>query len=386
MLIGDLKQIKGMTGEAIELLSAVGVESLPSLAQSDPLSLYDEMFRANRHLSLTEEIPTKRKITGWIREAQGSNERTDSRSQVAPAQRSVEEISIILPLAVAVKKEQIIKNKIAVSDVPMMEDFLEDLGELGESGDLVSQAPSATPRRKQKLKRKRKRRDPSKAQEKSEPASGTSKRGERGERGHLESRAERVSSGEGQASSQKIPTSKSNPLAQGEENRVTKESRPAPIEPLKRNAGFDIRKTASAKLNEGRTPHSRRFVRGVLHPQPGRVKLAAFISFLTFLLFPTILIAAVIVIFREPLQIEPSLWLLAAPGAFFFFACLYLAIARPLKCRICGQPLLSRKACFKHVKAHRLPLLGYIVPTSLHMLFFHWFRCIYCGTAVRLKE
>jgi hypothetical protein len=30
--------------------------------------------------------------------------------------------------------------------------------------------------------------------------------------------------------------------------------------------------------------------------------------------------------------------------------------------------------------------LGYILPTSFQLLIFHWFRCMYCGTSIRLKE
>jgi hypothetical protein len=56
------------------------------------------------------------------------------------------------------------------------------------------------------------------------------------------------------------------------------------------------------------------------------------------------------------------------------------------RCRICNQLLFVPRRVNKNSKAHHAPLLGYIVPTALHLLVFRWFRCTYCGTAVRVKE
>jgi len=80
-------------------------------------------------------------------------------------------------------------------------------------------------------------------------------------------------------------------------------------------------------------------------------------------------------------------WLLAFPlslpvvgVAFLFFG------VGTGRCRICGQGQFMPRACRRNAKAHHVPLLGYIIPTALHMLVFRWFRCTYCGTPVRLKE
>ncbi len=56
------------------------------------------------------------------------------------------------------------------------------------------------------------------------------------------------------------------------------------------------------------------------------------------------------------------------------------------KCRICTQKLFVNKGALKHIKAHRLPGMGYVVPLCLHLLAFSWFRCSSCGTPVRLKK
>ena len=56
------------------------------------------------------------------------------------------------------------------------------------------------------------------------------------------------------------------------------------------------------------------------------------------------------------------------------------------KCRICNQRLFVPRRCHKHAKAHHIKFVGYVLPLSVHLLLFHWFRCTYCGTAVRLKK
>jgi hypothetical protein len=161
----------------------------------------------------------------------------------------------------------------------------------------------------------------------------------------------------------------------------------AKVEPLKRNAGFDIRKTATPELNAGKKLHSRSYIRGVLHPTPGRVKLGGFFAFFTIILFPLNFVAGALALtLFQDWELLQKLWLLAVPVAFLLFGLFYLAVSRPVKCRVCGQPIYVHKACRRNPKAHHVPLLGYILPTIVHLWLFHWFRCMYCGTSVRLKE
>lgn len=154
----------------------------------------------------------------------------------------------------------------------------------------------------------------------------------------------------------------------------------SPVQPLARNPIRDVRKTVSFELNAGKKLHSRNYIRGVLHPQPVRVWFGALISVVTLMLLPATFVAGGLMLAKY------SLWFAVIPAAFLLFGILYFIYARGIKCRICGQPLFSPKACHRHPKAHRIPILGYILPTSIHMLFFHWFRCMYCGTSVRMKE
>ena len=343
MATSELQKIKGLGAGTIELLEAVGVASLVELAGSHSQELHQEMEQANGHLSLLKKLPSEDMVAGWVQEAEVM---VNAEAQLVPAKKSASQkeasperkdlVSVpSLPVALAVKKEQIVKNKIAVADVPVMDKFLEE-DEL--TRELVEEFTA--------------------------PKSGGAEIRERTPK--LAQRSK--------------PLDKVNSFTMGEDVQRK-------VEPLKKNEDFDIRKTASPELNQGKKPHVRSYIRGVLHPRPAQVKVAAVITLITMSLIPLTFIAAGLVLFRKLLPIEVSLMTLAVvPALLFVFGFLYLVMVKPLRCRICGQPLLSSKKCFRHVKAHRFPLLGYIIPTSLHMLFFHWFRCVYCGTSVRLKK
>ena len=79
-------------------------------------------------------------------------------------------------------------------------------------------------------------------------------------------------------------------------------------------------------------------------------------------------------------------WLLAFPIALPLVGLGYLIWGVSGKCRICTQKLFVHKGALKHVKAHRLPGMGFVVPLCIHLLLFSWFRCSSCGTPVRLKK
>ena len=323
-----LDSIPGIDSAGIDLLSAVGVEGLGPLAKGDPGMLLEEMKQANRHLELVETLPDLDEVISWVetaRELAGE----EGQPLVPRLEQEVELVPIEVLQAIPVKKENIVEHQIAVSEVPEMTEFLgkEDLVE-ERVVEFTEARPVTVPVRE---------------------ISGKE--------------AER--NGDGAA----------------------KENVRVAVEPLKRNSGIDLRKTASPELNVGKKVHSRSYIRGVLHPQPGRVKLGAFFTFFTLILLPLNFVAGILVLILFKGQpYEEFLWLLAIPVAFFVFGFFYLILAKPVKCRVCGQPLFSPKLCRRNPKAHHIPLLGYILPTVIQLWIFHWFRCMYCGTSVRLKE
>ena len=342
MQSGDIKKIKGLTEGAAELLSAVGVEDLGALAESEVDGLHEEMVQANGHLGISKKAPTKKQTTEWINTARGLRGEKPVQKAASPQKKVISARS--LPIAKPVDKSYILKEEIAVNDVPIMTDFLNEQ-EL-ESGGGSKQEPKPKPKAKPKVF----------------PKSNVAIR---------------------ESAPSTLPAKKEAPI-QGLSDEDRK-MRP-PVKPLKSNKGFDIRKTASPELNAGKKLHSRTYVRGVLNPQPGRVKWGAIFTLITVTLFLASFILGCLVILSQGVPITLSIWLVGIPVAFLFFGFIYLVQAKPMKCRICGQPLFSPKSCRRHMKAHRLRFLGYIIPTALHMVLFHWFRCIFCGTAVRLKE
>ena len=73
-------------------------------------------------------------------------------------------------------------------------------------------------------------------------------------------------------------------------------------------------------------------------------------------------------------------------GATLLFGFIYLFVAVDARCRVCSCHLFYSRRCLKHVKAHRI-LGGFpMLAQTIHILLFHWFRCMYCGTAIRLKD
>jgi hypothetical protein len=64
----------------------------------------------------------------------------------------------------------------------------------------------------------------------------------------------------------------------------------------------------------------------------------------------------------------------------------YILIVRKTKCSVCNMPALSMVNYPRNKHAHHFPLLGYTVPTALHIIFFWWYRCPACGTPQKLLK
>ncbi len=143
------------------------------------------------------------------------------------------------------------------------------------------------------------------------------------------------------------------------------------------------------KTNRGKNPESRRYVRGVLHTHPWSLRVGAVFTLLLAVNLPLAIISAfLLLISREKPELLPWVpeWILAFPIALPLIGFGYMIWGFGGKCRICTQKLFVHKGALKHVKAHRFPGLGYVIPLSVHLLLFRWFRCSSCGTPVRLKK
>ena len=148
-------------------------------------------------------------------------------------------------------------------------------------------------------------------------------------------------------------------------------------------------RTPLESTNRGKPANSRWFVRGILHPHPWRLRMGAFFALILFPLLPIAVMSGVLLLLSSVYPGSFS-WvpkgLLAFPIALPVIGLGYLFWGMGGKCRVCGQKIFIHKKALKHGKAHRFLRMGFIVPLSIHLLLFSWFRCSACGTPVRLKK
>ena len=147
------------------------------------------------------------------------------------------------------------------------------------------------------------------------------------------------------------------------------------------------------KISGGRDPQRKKFLqgtlsrlveRGVVHPLPVRLVLSAIL-----LLLSKFFLTALVIIFFV-LALTGNIRLVTELIPFFLafipFGIGFLIVASRARCRVCSCPLFYIRLCRKHQAAHYVPLVGIACSTALHLLFFKWMRCMYCGTAIRLRH
>jgi hypothetical protein len=128
--------------------------------------------------------------------------------------------------------------------------------------------------------------------------------------------------------------------------------------------------------------------RGLPYPRPLLLAFSALVVILWRVLFVAVLIGT-------PLAVAPAftsqktdfllkfLWVI---GAWVVVSAFYIYLSTRLRCRVCTNHIFFSKRCFKNAKAHRVPGFGLVGSLALHALIFGWFRCMYCGTAIRLRR
>lgn len=148
-------------------------------------------------------------------------------------------------------------------------------------------------------------------------------------------------------------------------------------------------RTPLESTNLGKTANSRRFIRGILHPHPRRLRLGACFTLILLPLLPIAVMSGVLLLLSS-IYPKSFFWvpeeLILVPIALPVIGLGYLFWGVGGKCRVCGQKIFVHKKARKHGKAHRFLRTGFIVPLSIHLLLFSWFRCSSCGTPVRLKK
>lgn len=365
----ELSDIAAISAGAVELLEAAGYMKVGDLARARPAEVAAELSKAKRILKLGAELPERAEVEQWIErarqltgegppaEADGEAEGGAGRGRVVHKQAEgaerevnyeadpvVVEMLANAPLAIPVPPELMAARQIVVGDVA--------------PGILLNRVCGDLEIRV----------DTRPAQQAAGAAAGDSKPKEL---------AGQVKRG---IDSAKI---KSVDQVREERSRVRMSS-------TRRSDGqVDELRSASEEVNRGKDPDTRWFVRGLLHPQPWRMRAAAVSTLLCQLLVLPALAASVLLLLAV---IDPvgfawvSPWWLALPLSLPLCGALFMLCAFGAKCRVCTQRLFLPRRCRKHPKAHHLPWLGYILPLAVHLLTFHWYRCTYCGTAARLRK
>jgi len=154
------------------------------------------------------------------------------------------------------------------------------------------------------------------------------------------------------------------------------------VTPIAQDEGINHTKTTSKETNEGVNPDSKFYVKGVLHKSASRFKSGCrWYIIVNLLIFLSFAITSLVLVDRDKYE-----WAVWAPLLGLLGIIIYFSAAQRSSCPICNQKQFAPKRCLKHKNAHKWPLFGYMLPTAVHALLFRWFRCIFCGTAVRLKK
>ena len=349
-----LDEIPGIGAASLQLLAAAGIDTVEQLAAQNLDHLVAELKNARKTLSAAKRAPGKAKVLKWIKQAnelRGEFNDPDFSREVEPpvnleTDPEVTEMLTHAPCAIPLPGNILMGKGIRVSDVPA--------GLLLSSypGDPVIPVGDA-PEPKLDLPTPR-----------------------------LRSNVELIAIPHARQSFTSTVSQAETPLKQ-RDNRM-----PASKSGHEEDRVALIR-APRAETNLGKNPESRAYIRGVLHTHPWTLRLGAIFSLLLLINFILAVASAFLLLAsRESPDFfswVPA-WILAFPIALPVTGIGYMLWGFAGKCRICNQKLFISAAALKHVRSHRIWGLGFVVPLSLHLLAFNWFRCSSCGTPVRLKK
>jgi hypothetical protein len=329
--------------------------------------LVRELERANRILKIAKRAPARKSIESWIAAARESIGEKDEPTALPSmpvnyeATQQVMSLLAVAPLAIPLPARELVRNQLAVSDIPPAILLNRYSGDLEIRVNDRSTAPRAVAWA------------PLRSASRSQSSSGFVKLAETAPQRFEIDTSRFRSIADLEAAGQRIPVSKShtNSDSSPETDRVSLIR--APLE----------------KTNRGRDPRSRWYVRGVLHTHPVSMTLGAIITLIMVVLLPLSILASALLLLSDQFPATfpwVSVWWLAVPCCLPLVGILYWIFGVSGKCRICTQRVFLPRGCRKNAKAHHVRGLGYIIPLCFHLLVFRWFRCTYCGTPVRLKK
>lgn len=348
----NLSSIPGLGKASLELLEAAGTADAESLAKADVDELLVALDHANLTLKIVKRLPARGKILNWIasaRELTGMENNAGGDVALPVNYELSPQVLTMLgnaPFAIPLPASILMENQLAVADIPpaiMLNRY---------SGDIEVRVEERVPA--PKIARP------------AVPASNIRLSETNGTRVGIDSsRFKTINFPVNESNGGKIPA-----LTNGEDL-------------------VSLIRGPRTETNEGRNPESRRYIRGVLHSHAVSLSVGALVTLIMAFMLPASMISAGLLLASREMPEKfgwvPE-WLLAFPVCLPVFGLAYLIWGVSGRCRICRQNLFVPRMCLKNPKVHHIPGLGHIIPLALHVLLFKWFRCSYCGTAVRVKK
>lgn len=340
--MNDLANIPGIDQPSLELLEAAGFLNARSLASLDSAHVAAELRQANDVLKIVAEAPSEAEVIQWIGHAREiAGVEMDAVPAHAPEQPvpedTAEEPAVLATAALAIPlpARVLMDHNLAVADIPPA------LPLNHHAGDAVL-------------------------------------------RGANHQRENRAPVLEGPASKQAMIADNVGRKRLIDTSRVRSIDRPPQDD---REPGV-LRELPPSTM-EDHDPKSRHSTRGVQHNNPMGVYLGSLATLLLMLNAPLAAVSAILLLLSSEVPDRFSWvpeWVIVFPLALPAFGMAYLVLALRCKCRICGQGFFHKGMHTSNSKAHHIRGLGYVFPLCIHIVFFQWFRCMQCGTPVRLRE
>ncbi len=374
----NFQDLSEITNEQIDLLEAVGYTRADELYEVSASSLLAEMKKANALLGVCEELPKEKVVRKWVEAARaehGISEELQAdvvQSEVDELQASYEDKSDIVQLVMDAPMAEAIPAGVLKQQGASLDDIPEGIVLVEHDHDhhISDEVQELIDKRRAERAAKEKKALAKKEQAKKKQSKKIKKK-------HKVKLDDPVVEEPTTEQEEAKPVVLNKEVIQNFDDVRENRRRVEPLQAAE--AGTSVQ--TSAKVNEGVDRGSRRYVRGVLHPAAGQFYFASLVIIGLQLSFLGSLCMIPVYFFDRE-----ALWPLWIIGSLILFAILWLFSAPKARCQVCRQRQYTPKKCFRHKKAHHVSGIGYMLPTALHALLFHWFRCIFCGTSLRLKK
>lgn len=117
----------------------------------------------------------------------------------------------------------------------------------------------------------------------------------------------------------------------------------------------------------------------IVDPNKTNTYLSAwFLLFFIFSILATVVSTALLYFDRDQ-----KLYLIA-PAVMLLLGCLYFIWIMNTRCCVCHQRQFTMAKNRKKQRAHYIPIIGYVIPTALHMALRGFYRCMVCGSGISL--